>query len=156
MASWMWKQGLTKSDVYPQLLHSCPRSPNMTVRSRKQHWTKLYTWNPTELRAPQSQSTAGKSDVGSLGTTLLFRVGLVLNCSTSLAFCGPSPQGSMSPPCWQLYPYLQNHPQEVCCMLWADLSASRNPAWSPLAIMNCPIVHVVQVIREEKNQWETL
>lgn len=65
-------------------------------------------------------------------------------------FCGPSPQGWTPPLCWKLYPYLQNVPEEECCVLRVDLSASRNPAWSPLIIMNCPIVHVVQVIREGK------
>lgn len=122
----------------------------MRLRRSKPKWRKPYTWNPTEHTAPQSCLRVHRSNAGTL-------VPLHFSEHSSRReprcfFHGPSPQGWMPPLCWQLYPHLQNVPEEECCVRWVDLSACRNPAWSPLIIMNCLIVHVVQVIREEKKK----
>lgn len=92
-ANQTWKQGLTKNEVYPQLLYCCPRSSSMTVRSSKHHWTKWYSWNHRTLRS--SQLFLCKTNAGSFSSTLVFRAGLVLKW-TWLALCEPSPQGQRS------------------------------------------------------------
>lgn len=91
MANQMWKRGLSEGGM---LHYFCPSSSNMRLRRNKHKWTKPYTRNPTQHRAPGSCLIAHRSTAGGLGATSFFRTQLVLTWSTSLVFSWPISAGT--------------------------------------------------------------
>lgn len=107
LVSQMWKQGCTKSEVFPQLLYFCASTSKMRLRSECK-WIKC----TPQILLNTELLVAHRSGAGSPGAISSFRARLVLNSNTSQFFWWPSPRGWMAHLCWQLYPYLQNVPEE--------------------------------------------